>query len=85
MQLRCPNDRFAQVYTDARQAIVSREVRIVAKKPKRQLVVTLRGNRIDRVFAAVHESAYGKKRTSLVAPHMSAFGGKADIGRPLLI
>jgi hypothetical protein len=27
----------------------------------------------------VHESAYGTKRTSLVAPHMSAFGGKADI------
>ena len=24
-------------------------------------------------------SAYGTKRTSLVAPHMSAFGGKADI------
>jgi|RhiMethySRZTD1v2_1073278.scaffolds.fasta_scaffold39845_5 hypothetical protein len=30
-------------------------------------------------FAAVHESAFGPKRTSLVAPHMSAFGGKADI------
>ena len=25
-------------------------------------------------------SAFGPKRTSLVAPHMSAFGGKADIG-----
>src|SRR5262249_45672358 len=25
-------------------------------------------------------SASGPKRTSLVAPHMSAFGGKADIG-----
>jgi hypothetical protein len=24
-------------------------------------------------------SAYGTKRTSLVAPHMSAFGGKADM------
>jgi hypothetical protein len=24
-------------------------------------------------------SAYGPKRTSLVAPHMSAFGGKADM------
>jgi len=31
------------------------------------------------LFAAVHESAFGPKRTSLVAPHMSAFGGKADI------
>jgi hypothetical protein len=30
-------------------------------------------------FAAVHESAFGTKRTSLVAPHMSAFGGRADI------
>jgi len=31
-------------------------------------------------------SAFGPKRTSLVAPHMSAFGGKADItvcGNPL--
>ena len=24
-------------------------------------------------------SAFGTKRTSLVAPHMSAFGGKADM------
>jgi len=30
-------------------------------------------------FAAVHESAIGPKRTSLVAPHMSTFGGKADM------
>src|SRR4029453_16477974 len=30
-------------------------------------------------FAALHESAFGPKRTSLVAPHMSAFGGKADM------
>jgi hypothetical protein len=31
-------------------------------------------------------SAFGPKRTSLVAPHMSAFGGKADMtvcGSPL--
>jgi len=31
-------------------------------------------------------SAFGPKRTSLVAPHMSAFGGKADMtvcGNPL--
>ena len=28
---------------------------------------------------AYRESAIGPKRTSLVAPHMSAFGGKADI------
>src|SRR5262245_35898739 len=27
----------------------------------------------------VHMSAIGPKRTSLVAPHMSAFGGKADM------
>jgi len=26
-----------------------------------------------------HEAAIGPKRTSLVAPHTSAFGGKADI------
>jgi hypothetical protein len=31
------------------------------------------------LFAAVHESASGTKRTSLAAPHMSAFGGKADV------
>ena len=37
-------------------------------------------------FAAMHESAYGPKRTSLVATHMSAFGAKADMtvcGSPL--
>jgi hypothetical protein len=33
------------------------------------------------LFAAVHELAIGPKRTSLAAPHMSAFGGKADIVR----
>jgi hypothetical protein len=27
----------------------------------------------------MHESAIGPKRTSLAAPHMSAFGGKADM------
>jgi hypothetical protein len=31
------------------------------------------------LFAAVHESAFGTKRTYRVALHMSAFGGKADI------
>ena len=30
-------------------------------------------------IAALHESAFGPKRTSLAAPHMSAFGGKADM------
>ena len=30
------------------------------------------------------QSAIGPKRTSLVAPHMSAFGGKADIGQTSL-
>jgi hypothetical protein len=29
-------------------------------------------------FAALHESAFGPKRTTLVALHMSAFGAKAD-------
>jgi hypothetical protein len=29
-------------------------------------------------------SAIGPKRTSLVAPHMSAFGGKADMARKYL-
>jgi len=31
------------------------------------------------LFAAVHLSAYGPKPTSLVAPHISAFRGKADM------
>jgi hypothetical protein len=31
------------------------------------------------LFAAVHLSASGTKRTYRAAPHMSAFGGKADI------
>jgi hypothetical protein len=30
-------------------------------------------------FAALHESAFGTKRTSLWSRSMSAFGGKADI------
>ena len=38
-----------------------------------------RGDRITIHFAAVHEFAFGTKRTSLVALHISAFGGKADI------
>jgi hypothetical protein len=37
-----------------------------------------RGDRID-LFAAVHESAYGTKRTSQRCSAMSVFGGKADI------
>ena len=32
------------------------------------------------LFAAVHESAIGTKRTLPGALHMSAFRGKADIG-----
>ena len=31
------------------------------------------------LFAALHESAIGPKRTSASALHMSAFGGKADM------
>ena len=37
-----------------------------------------RGDRITILFAAVHEFAIGTKRTYLVAPHMSAFEGRAD-------
>jgi hypothetical protein len=32
-------------------------------------------------FFALHESAIGPKQTWALALHMSAFGGKADIGR----
>jgi hypothetical protein len=32
-----------------------------------------------RLFIALHESAFGTKRTSRYAQPMSAFGGKADI------
>ena len=31
------------------------------------------------VFAAMHESGIGPKQTLLIALHMSAFGGKADM------
>jgi hypothetical protein len=31
------------------------------------------------LFAAVHESAFGPKRTSTIAPQMSAFGAEADM------
>jgi hypothetical protein len=37
------------------------------------------------LFAAVHESAYGTKRTLPPCRTMSAFGGKADIDRGLSI
>jgi ABC transporter substrate binding protein len=37
-------------------------------------------DRIAMLFAAVHESAIGPKQTSVFASHMSAIGGKADIG-----
>jgi hypothetical protein len=33
-------------------------------------------------FAAVHESAFGTKRTSRSRCRMSAFGGKADVAIP---
>jgi hypothetical protein len=36
---------------------------------------------ISTCFAAVHESAYGTKRTSRAFSYLSAFGGKADIAR----
>ena len=36
--------------------------------------------RIGCCFAALHGSAFGTKQTWASAPHMSAFGGKADIG-----
>ena len=36
------------------------------------------------LFAAVHESAYGTKRTSEADGSMPAIGSKADIGWPHL-
>jgi hypothetical protein len=39
-----------------------------------------RADRIMMLVAALHESAFGPKRTCRCALHMSAFGGKADIG-----
>jgi hypothetical protein len=36
------------------------------------------------VFAAVHKSAFGTKRTNQDGSYLSAFGGKADIGSPSL-
>ena len=35
-----------------------------------------------RLTMPMRMSAFGPKRTSLVAPHMSAFGGEADIDQP---
>jgi hypothetical protein len=35
--------------------------------------------RADEVIEGAAMPAIGPKRTSLVAPHMSAFGGKADM------
>ena len=36
-------------------------------------------DRVDQFYAALHESAFGTKRTSGLYQSMSAFGGKADI------
>src|SRR5262249_25771634 len=50
--------------------------------PHRATVADRARRRIDRIailFAAVHESAFGTKRTFQDAQSMSAFGGKADI------
>ena len=38
-----------------------------------------RGDRIEMLFAAVHESAFGTKRTTHPHPRLSAFGATADI------
>jgi len=40
-----------------------------------------RGDRIAMCFGAVHESAFGTKRTCPSRRSMSAFGGKADIAQ----
>ena len=40
-----------------------------------------RGDQIEMFFAAVHESAFGTKRTCRDEERMSAFEGKADITR----
>ena len=36
---------------------------------------------VAQFYAALHMSAFGTKRTFLIASAMSAFGGKADIAR----
>src|SRR5262249_60635860 len=47
-------------------------------RPHCAAIASRQRQRRDRVSGAM--SAFGPKRTSLVAQHMSAFGGKADIG-----
>ena len=42
------------------------------------------GDRIEMLFAAVHESAYGTKQTIRPNPSLSAIGVTADIDQPLL-
>jgi hypothetical protein len=42
-----------------------------AQQPEKPVIGFLDGRLAEAIF--------GPKRTSLVAPHMSAFGGKADI------
>jgi len=47
--------------------------------PKHSYWARRRRDRIAMLFAAVHESAFGPKRTLPCASHMSAIGGKADM------
>ena len=50
---------------------VTNSDRLSSERPPREAVF---------LFVAVHESAIGTKQTWPRAVHMSAFGGKADIG-----
>jgi hypothetical protein len=40
-----------------------------------------KADRVDQFYAALHETAYGTRRTSELSQPMSAFGGKADIAQ----
>jgi hypothetical protein len=51
-----------------------------ARKAQQEPAAITKSTRARPHCLSDHEmSAFGPKRTSLVAPHMSAFGGKADM------
>ena len=74
-----PNFRCSSRRGTRWQSISRQPRRARADDPGIILVACRRGDRMTMLFAAMHMSQFGTKRTSGSCSAMSAFGGKADI------